>query len=53
MIVKKESYSSHRIQIDNEKYRWKRLRQIQSNIKNLHLNSEEIRQLITGSVTPN
>lgn len=52
MIVKNESYSSHRIQIDNEKYRWKRLRQIQRNINNLRLSPEELSRLINGSIIP-
>ncbi len=52
MIVKSEDYSSYKIQINNEKYRWKRLRQVQRNIRNLNLNSEEVSRLIEGSISP-
>lgn len=52
MIVKNEDYSSNKTQIDNEKNRWKQLRQIQRNIRNLNLNSEEVDQLLKRNICP-
>nr|WP_262707740.1 transposase [Leeuwenhoekiella aestuarii] len=50
MIFKKEIYSSLRIQVENEKYRWKRIKQAQKNIRSLCLNREELNNLINNSV---
>lgn len=46
MIIKSEHYSSQRIIADQEKFRLKRLNQVQKNIHNLNLSPQEFEKLI-------
>jgi len=46
MIIKSEKYSSQRIIADQEKFRLKRLNQVQKNIHNLNLSQQEFEKLI-------
>lgn len=46
MITRTEEYSSQRISADREKFRLKRLKQVQRNIHNLNLSQEEFEGLI-------
>lgn len=46
MIIKSEQYSSQRIIADQEKFRLRRLNQVQKNIHNLNLSQQEFEKLI-------
>ena len=46
MIVRAEHYSTQRIMADKEKFREKRLKQVQKNIHNLKLSQDELNQLM-------
>lgn len=46
MITRTEEYSSQRISADREKFRLKRLKQVQGNIHNLNLSQEKFEGLI-------
>lgn len=51
MIIKSEPYSPHKLEVDNENYKKKKLRNIQRSIHNLDLSQEDLHHLFKGSLS--
>lgn len=51
MIIKNEPYSPHKLEVDNENYKKKKLRNIQRSIHNLNLSQEDLQHLFKGSLS--